>query len=169
MKNRKLIIIISIVLTLVCIISVVGFVLNKKFSKEDNSQMEQASELETIFTPTEEYLANKIKTEFEKQNYIDSKNINKFEITKFQQYGYFKFEPNMRYIYVYYEYECQDGTTNCVNVPYSYVPDYNRFTIVIDLNDQNYLQFRSGFSTTIDQHDDLVQDYTMPEYYNLKS
>ena len=39
--------------------------------------------------------------------------------------------------------------------------------IVIDLADQNYLKFQKGFSSTIDQMDDLVQDYsTIPEYLN---
>ena len=166
MKNKRIIIIISIIIILVLIL---GFVLIKKYSKQENKEPETILESEIVFTPTEEYLANKIKTELKKQNYIDSSNTKRFEITKFQQYGYFKSEPNIRYIYVYYEYECQDGTTNCINIPYTNVSDNNTLKIVIDLNDKNYLKFQSGFSSTIDQIDDLVQDYTMPEYKDLKS
>lgn len=164
MKKRNLIIIVSVILILICIIS---FALIKSNLKENNKENETSTETETVFTSTEEYLANKIKQEFANQNYIKSENTKNFKITKFQQYGYFKSEPNVRYIYVYYEYECKDGTTNCVNIPYAFPSKDNTFMIVIDLADQNYLKFQKGFSSTIDQMDDLVQDYsTIPEYIN---
>ena len=165
MKKRKVCIIVLIIVILVCVFC---FVINKRYFKNDGKQLDDKTESEIKFTPTEKYLANKIKDEFERQKYVDSQKTKSFKIIKFQQYGYFKSQSNIRYIYVTYEYECKDETMNCINIPYVYNYEDKTFMIVIDLNDQKYLKFQKGFSTTIDKMDDLVQDYIMPEYSSLK-